>query len=232
MKKLTRNTIVLCIVWLGIMLPVFADTLTRIPETQELREIEITKLQALDNKTQQQQRLLWFIQASYWMIGKDAEFEQIEALDKKIESYLKSHPTDYELMALRGSIVSFKVTYVLQNLSKVRMFGSQANRLMDRAVNAAPENLGARLQRGINSAIVPSFLRRAHYGVTDLSYLKQKIGADFTPGFLNMVDTFLALALRNDNKQDDARTLWKAVIAKNDPVWSVQAAQYLDDMGG
>ncbi|MEH6345068.1 MAG: hypothetical protein V7785_08290 [Bermanella sp.] len=230
MNKLTRNTIALCIIWLSLMLPAFADTLTHIPETQNLREMEINRLQLVDNKTQQQQRLLWFIQASYWMIEKNAEFEQIEALDKQIEFYLKSHPTDYELMALRGSIVSFKVTYVLQNLSKVRLFGSQANRLMDRAVNAAPENLGARLQRGINSAIVPSFLRRAHYGVTDLNYLKQKLGEDIAPGFLNMVDTFLALALRNDNKQDEARTLWKTVIAKKDPVWSVQAAQYLDDM--
>ena len=230
MKALTRNTVALCIIWLSLILPAFAGTLTHIPETQILRELEINKLQALENLTQQQQRLLWFIQASYWMIEKNAEFEQIQTLDKEIESYLKIHPTDYELMALRGSIVSFKVTYVLQNLSKVRQFGSQANRLMDRAVNAAPENLGARLQRGINSAIVPSFLRRAHYGVTDLNYLKETLGKDIAPGFLNMVDTFLALALRNDNKQTEARTLWKTVIAKNDPVWSVQAAQYLDDM--
>lgn len=230
MMKLTRNIFVFCIVWLGMMLPAFADSLTHIPETQELREIEITKLQTLDELSEQQQRLLWFIQASYWMIGKNAQFEQIETLDKQIESYLKSHSKDYELMALRGSIISFKVTYVLQNLSKVRQFGSQANRLMDRAVNAAPENLGARLQRGINSAIVPSFLRRAHYGVSDLSYLKQELGENIAPGFLNMLDTFLALALRNDNKQDEARTLWKTVIAKKDPVWSVQAAQYLDDM--
>lgn len=230
MKNLTAKTIAIWVIWLSIMLPAFASTITHIPKNQHLREMEINRLQAISEPTEQQQRLLWFIQASYWMIGKHAQFEQIKALDKQIENYLKTHSNDYELMALRGSVVSFKVTYVLQNLSKVRQFGSQANRLMDRAVNAAPDNLGARLQRGINSAVVPSFLRRAHYGVTDLKYLKQNIGEEAAPDFLNMVDTFLALALRNDGKQDEARALWKSLVEKKDPVWSAQAAQYLDDM--
>ena len=233
MKHIIALPLLITTLVLAFVTPVFAaGDITQIPATQELRKAELDKLQAESTLSEEQQRYLWFVKSTYWAVGKNAEFEQIEALDKEIANYLKQHPKDYELMAARGSLVGFKATYFLRDLNKVMRYGGQGNRLMDRAVSAAPDNLGARLQRGINSAVIPMFLKRAHLGVKDLTYIKEHAGDEFDAGFYHMVDTFLALAYRNDSNRAQARVIWNSVIASGDPVWSKEAAKLLKAMGG
>ncbi|MCW8999289.1 MAG: hypothetical protein OQK04_11295, partial [Kangiellaceae bacterium] len=93
----------------------------------------------------------------------------------------------------------------------------------------APNNLGARLQRGIASAVMPKFLNRAHLAVNDLSLVNENIGKTNGISFNSMVEFYLAMALSKSSEVKQAKGILNAIVQRKEAVWSARAQAMLKD---
>ncbi|WP_444930803.1 hypothetical protein ACJJIF_03180 [Microbulbifer sp. SSSA002] len=198
---------------------------TPIPFTNSEREALFSAVNEAMSSEQKKQAYL--AQLARLTSMEDTELKAVEELETLMQSLQESLPDDPELNAALGSTTSFKSSFYLDRLAKLSLFSRRGNRIMDRAVKQAPFNLGARLQRGINCANMPAFLKRARYAVEDLALVREQVGSQFGKEFLGFVEFYLAQAYNRNKQADKARLLWEKVAAESDTEWSVKAKQAL-----
>lgn len=89
------------------------------------------------------------------------------------ESYLKSaltlHDNDSEAMAWLGSITTMKAIFE-SDPGKKTFFVKSGTRLLDKAIQKAPDNTVVRLTRAYNSLELPVFLMRTKFAVEDFKH--------------------------------------------------------------
>ncbi|MCW8879183.1 MAG: hypothetical protein OQK51_19190 [Kangiellaceae bacterium] len=145
------------------------------------------------------------------------------------ERLSKENPDDMELLSAFGSVTSYLSIFYKDNLGKMNFYSRKGTRMMDRAVKKAPNNLGARLQRGIASAAMPKFLNRAHLAVNDLSLVNENIGKTNGISFNSMVEFYLAMALSKSSEVKQAKGILNAIVQRKEAVWSARAQAMLKD---
>lgn len=142
-----------------------------------------------------QQRQYLLVQLAVLANDKDTRLEQLVALEKSLQAYLKQHKQDAEIMAASGSVISLQSLHYQDNLGKMNFLSRKGMRLMDRAVKQYPNNLGARLLRGLSYANMPAFLNRAGFAKTDLELVKAHLPTEQDHSFVAFVDQYLAMAV-------------------------------------
>ena len=198
-----------------------------IPATQSEREKLISRLENI--KDPQQRKLAYLTRLALVTNKTDAPLSDIERLQEDMSALREVLIKDPELMAAHGSLIAFKTTFFLNDLSKLSVLSRQGNRLMDRAIKLNPNHLGARLQRGIACAHMPSFVRRARYAVTDLELLKSEIADQYGEEFKQFIEFNLALAYSRNRQLSDAKELWKK-LAMGKNTWSEKSKLALKDL--
>jgi hypothetical protein len=146
-------------------------------------------------RTDSQQRQYLLVQLALLANDKDTRLEQLVALEKSLKAYLKQHKQDAEIMAANGSVISLQSLHYKDNLGKMNFLSRKGMRLMDRAVKKYPNNLGARLLRGLSYANMPAFLNRAGFAKTDLELVKAQLPKEQDQSFVAFVDQYLAMAV-------------------------------------
>jgi hypothetical protein len=111
-----------------------------------------------------------------------------DAAVKLFTALHKDFPQDPEIWADFGNATTIYAQFasILTKLSWVHDGFDD----MDAAVKSAPDNVGARVVRALNSSQVPVFLDRAPTARDDFAWLLQRIQTnpkDFTPGTLRTI---------------------------------------------
>jgi hypothetical protein len=198
-----------------------------IPNTQQERQELIAQISTASEP--QLKKKLYLTRLAFLTNQPNALLADIEVLEKEMASLREALPKDPELMAAYGSLIAFKTTFYLDNLSKLSVLSRQGNRLMDRAIKLDPKHLGARLQRGIACAHMPSFVRRARYAVEDLELIKKQIENQYGEEFTQFIEYYLALSYSRNRRLSDAKDLWKK-LAMGENGWSEKSKLALKDL--
>ena len=198
---------------------------TLVPATQSERQFFIENY-SQERKDKQ------YVLAKLALVVEDSSATLDDALVviRMAENLAKETPEDMELLSAIGSITSYMSTFYKNNLGKMNFYSRKGTRMMDRAVKKSPNNLGARLQRGIASASMPKFLNRAHLAVKDLSLVNDVIGEKSGNDFQSMVNFYLAMALSKTSETDKAKKLLDDLTKKDEGVWSLKAQALLEDI--
>ena len=99
----------------------------------------------------------------------DAKREDVELAERNLKRAKELAPTDQEIAAWLGSVTTMKALFETDP-GRQTLWVKVGTKLMDAAVQSAPNNLVVRLVRANNSVELPPFLRRARFGVEDFSY--------------------------------------------------------------
>ncbi len=76
-----------------------------------------------------------------------------------------------ELISSLGSLYSKQSVFHANNVQMAGSLAAKGFRYLDMAVNKYPDNVTARLNRGLVSANVPEFLNKTQVAITDLEYV-------------------------------------------------------------
>lgn len=178
--------------------------------------------QISDQSTWSERKVAHLSELALLTSQQDTTVAQVISLEKRLLDLSKKRPDDAEVRAALGSTLSFKSSFYTNNLSKLSLYSSKGNRLMDRAVKSHPHHLGVRLQRGINNANMPTFVHRAHFAVMDLEMVRDHIGLKYGEEFKWFVEYYLAQAYSRNNQIPEAIKLWKK-IGDTDSQWSIRS---------
>jgi len=83
----------------------------------------------------------------------------------------KSHLLEAELLSSLGSLYTKQSVFHSNNVKMAGSLASKGFRYLDKAVNKYPDNVTARLNRGMVSAKVPEFLNKTQVAITDLEFV-------------------------------------------------------------
>lgn len=209
------------------LIPSLSPAQTVIPDTAELRKQKIAELEAIikTNDSTENWRQLAMVYAVVAGLDEPSA-EMTKKADLVLNKATQNLPKDMELMAAHGSILTMYARFETET-SKQLHFLKKGLRKMDRAIKKDPENIGALLQRGNNSLVLPPFLKRAHFARKDFQLILNLVGNSRGPVFRAMVQYNLgnAHALLNETKQ--AQSNWRAAKDLNVAVWSEKAANKL-----
>ncbi|MBZ9613156.1 hypothetical protein [Rheinheimera maricola] len=98
-----------------------------------------------------------------------------------------------ELMSSLGSLYARKALFYTNNAQQAGSFSARGFRYLDKAVSKYPDNVTARLNRGIVSARVPEFMNKAAIARSDLEFVLQSSEfTKFNPGLQQSVKQMLA----------------------------------------
>jgi hypothetical protein len=176
-----------------------APTFIGATHTERLTLLE--KLSSAKSLEKPQQRKLLLLQLAMFANSKDRSLVPLEKLTVRLQDYLKTNKTDAEIMAATGSATSLQSIFYQDNLGKMNYLSRKGMRMMDRAVKRYPNNLGARLMRGLSYANMPAFLMRASFAQADLALVKKHMAGQADQSFVEFVDHYLAMATaKNPNK--------------------------------
>lgn len=128
--------------------------------------------------------------------------EQLDATVAKIESIIaladkldvdKSRLSEAELSSTLGSLYVRKAAFHADKPREAGIFTSKGFRYLDRAVTKYPDNITARINRGIVSAKVPEFMHKTEVARDDLQFVSDSPGFDrLAPQLKANVTTMLA----------------------------------------
>jgi hypothetical protein len=145
----------------------------------------------------------------------DAGVEGDETAVLRAESYLRQlleiEPTNAPALALLGSVYTMKGRDAFWPPTQLRL-AREGNKMMDRAVSLAPEDIRTRTIRALNNAHMPEFLGRGDLVRADLAWLWEKIEkepASFTTSAKQQVALHWGLRLKRMHQRDDARRVWE-----------------------
>ncbi|MDB5800170.1 MAG: hypothetical protein JWL63_1109 [Rhodocyclales bacterium] len=99
----------------------------------------------------------------------DAKREDVEQAERNLKRAKELAPADQEIAAWLGSVTTMKALFETDP-GRQTLWVKVGTKLMDAAVQGAPNNLVVRLVRANNSVELPPFLRRARFGVEDFAY--------------------------------------------------------------
>jgi hypothetical protein len=135
-------------------------------------------------------------------------------------------PNDAELMALEGSLTCMKARGPNVDGALAMTYSRQGFRQLDKAVVSDPENLGARLQRGITLLHVPKFLDKTAVAQGDLEFVLDHVPARSDGSILElraMLYYLLGDAFAAADQAPRARQSWEQAAALKQSVWSAKA---------
>jgi len=93
------------------------------------------------------------------------------------ENYLKQahnlQPNDPETTAWLGSVITMKAR-LETNPGQQLFLVKSGTRMLDKAIQQAPDNTVVRLTRAYNSLELPAFLKRTNFAVEDFNYYLQQ----------------------------------------------------------
>ena len=160
---------------------------------------------------------------------KNQSLSKLEAITTQLAEFSNAQPNDVEMMAAYGNALSYQAVFHQNNYGKMNLVSRKGMRLMDRAIKQAPNNLGARLLRGVSYANMPSFLNRANFSVTDLSIIKQQSKSEPTSEFLAFVNYYLAMALAKNDQPEQAKAIWQWLRNNTTTAWKTKAIARLKE---
>jgi hypothetical protein len=108
-----------------------------------------------------------------------AKIELLIALAKQLGS---DAPYQAELLSTLGSMYAKKSVFYSNNAKQAGSFAAKGFRYLDRAVSRFPNNITARINRGVVSARVPAFLNKTEIAKTDLEFILQSQEFSSLPG--------------------------------------------------
>ncbi len=187
---------------------------------------QLTSLPKL-SKAQKRQKLL--ISLALFSNDKNQSLSKLEAITTQLAEFSNAQPNDVEMMAAYGNALSYQAVFHQNNYGKMNLVSRKGMRLMDRAIKQAPNNLGARLLRGVSYANMPSFLNRANFSVTDLSIIKQQSKSEPTSEFLAFVNYYLAMALAKNDQPEQAKAIWQWLRNNTTTAWKTKAIARLKE---
>jgi hypothetical protein len=138
----------------------------------------------------------------------------------------KQFPNDGELMALEGSLTCMKARNPTIDGTLAMTYSRQGFRQLDKAIVSDPENLGARLQRGITLLHVPKFLDKTSVAQGDLEFVLDHVPARSDRSILElraMLYYLLGDAFAAADEAPRARQSWEQAAALKQSVWSAKA---------
>ena len=188
------------------------------------------QLSAQTKLSAEQLRQKALIELALFSSDSEQTLAKLQTITQTLETLSSANPTDYEIMAAYGNALSFQAVFLQHNLGQMNFVSRKGMRLMDRAIKQAPNNLGARLLRGVSYANMPSFLNRAKFAVTDLSHIKQQTKSNQTEGFSFFVDYYLAMAFANNDQPQEAKVLWESLKNHASADWQSKAAERLKEV--
>jgi tetratricopeptide (TPR) repeat protein len=103
------------------------------------------------------------------MSRSDANKNQVEAADGYLKQAQKLKPDDAETLAWLGSVITMKALFETDP-GKQTFFVKSGSRMLDKAIQQAPDNTVVRLIRAYNSLDLPPFLMRTKFAVEDFKY--------------------------------------------------------------
>jgi len=103
------------------------------------------------------------------MSRSDAKKNQVEAAEGYLKQAQKLKPDDPETLAWLGSVITMKALFETDP-GKQTFFVKSGSRMLDKAIQQAPDNTVVRLTRAYNSLELPPFLMRTKFAVEDFKY--------------------------------------------------------------
>lgn len=112
----------------------------------------------------------------------DLSEQRLDAAAAKIEALLKisgkldvdkSRLDEPELMSLLGALYTRKAAFHIDNAQQAGVYTSKGFRHLDRAVAKYPDNISARINRGMTAAKVPEFMNKTGLARDDLKYVAE-----------------------------------------------------------
>jgi tetratricopeptide (TPR) repeat protein len=103
------------------------------------------------------------------MSRPDAKKDRVETAEGYLKRAQKLKPDDPETAAWLGSVVTMKALFETDP-GKQTFFVKSGTRLLDKAIQQAPDNTVVRLTRAYNSLELPPFLMRTKFAVEDFKY--------------------------------------------------------------
>ncbi|MFM8331514.1 MAG: hypothetical protein ACKN9T_07480 [Candidatus Methylumidiphilus sp.] len=97
---------------------------------------------------------------------------QVETAERYLKEAQKLQPQDPEITAWLGSVITMKALFETDP-GKQTFFVKSGTRLLDKAIQQAPDNTVVRLTRAYNSLELPAFLMRTKFAVEDFKYYLQ-----------------------------------------------------------
>jgi len=202
---------------------------TELGENPNKQAARLTALLAIDKPSTMHQRLIALTQLALFSSDGKQTLAKLSTITDALKALSNDMPNDYELMAAYGSALSYQSVFMQDNLGKMNLTARKGMRIMDRAVKQAPNNLGARLLRGVSYANMPSFLNRAQFAIADLALVKQHTNALPPSHFIDFIDYYLALALSRNDQLPQAKALWSTLSERGGAPFKAQAITRLKE---
>lgn len=121
-----------------------------------------------------------------------ASLEQLLTLADQLQLD-KAQLHEAELMSSLGSLYARKAAFYGSSAQQAGSFSAKGFRYLDKAVSKYPQNVTARLNRGIVSVKVPEFMNKAAIARTDLEFVLQSAEfAKLNPGLQQSIKAMLA----------------------------------------
>jgi hypothetical protein len=126
---------------------------------------------------------------------------QLDAKIKKIETLIglanqldidKSKLDEAELMSTLGALYARKAAFHVNSAQQAGALVSKGFRYLDKAISKYPDNITARINRGVTSAKVPEFMNKTEVARDDLEFvLNSPEFSSLTPGLQSDVKALL-----------------------------------------
>lgn len=205
-------------------------TPTFIGVDDQVRQSLLRDLNATEQATKEQIRQRLLIELALFSSSTDQTLTELENITVQLQQYSEANTADVEIMAAYGSALSFQAIFYQHNLGKMNFVSRKGMRLMDRAIKQAPNNLGARVLRGVSYANMPDFLNRAQFAVTDLSLVKEQMATQSDNTFIDFINYYLAMALAKNEQLQPAKQLWSSLSQQPDSPWASKATARLKEI--
>ena len=137
--------------------------------------------------------------------------EATKALVQKMEKLSADHSDNKLFLAYLGSAYTLKSRDLFPGPSKFH-FLKEGLATMDRAVEAAPENIPVRFIRAMNNFNLPAFIGRRDTGRKDFDHLVHKLDSgkvQVDPLTAQAIYYFAGLSYKQLDQPDKARTCWQ-----------------------
>jgi len=96
---------------------------------------------------------------------------KVEAMLQLARDLEQENPYRAELLSTLGSMYAKKSVFYSNNAKQAGSLAAKGFRYLDKAVSGYPNNITARINRGIVSARVPEFLNKTNVAISDLSFV-------------------------------------------------------------
>ncbi len=134
--------------------------------------------------------------------------------EEYLHDLLELEATNAPALALLGSVQTLKARDTFWPTRQLRLV-REGNRLMDRAVDLAPDDPRTRAIRALNNAHMPAFLGREEIVRADLEWLWAKVQEapdQFSLSAKQNIALHWGRRLERDDRHEEARAVWEAGV--------------------